>query len=90
MIPDSQRCESSQPVHGWADRELVMFTALLAVALIFAAQEWFCLHLRREPLVCGALRASWLRTIRSFYLRHRRYKAFYGAHSTPFKSLKKE
>ncbi len=76
------------------DRELVMFTALLAVALIFAAQEWFA-ALFGVVLWCAALYLLRLMAkndpqLRQVYLRHRRYRAFYPAHSTPFKSLKSE
>ena len=76
------------------DRELVMFTALLAVAIIFAAQEWFAcvfgVSLWFAALYLLRLMAKNDPQLRHVYLRHRRYKAFYGAHSTPFKSLKKE
>ena len=76
------------------DRELVMFTALLAVALIFAAQEWFaCVFgvvLWTAALYLLRLMAKNDPQLRHVYLRHRRYKAFYPAHSTPFKSFKGE
>ena len=71
------------------DRELVMFAGLLAFALIFSAQElraavigsvlwfgalWACRQMAKaDPL------------LRSVYLRHRRYRAYYPARSTPFR-----
>ena len=76
------------------DRELVMFTALLAAALIFAAQEWFaCVFgvvLWTAALYLLRLMAKNDPQLRHVYLRHRRYKAFYPAHSTPFRSFKNE
>lgn len=71
------------------DRELVMFTGLLAFALIFSAQDWvasgFGLVMwvsllwvwralaRRDPLM------------RSVYMRHRRYARHYAPRATPFR-----
>jgi len=71
------------------DREMVMFAGLLAFALIFSAQEiratvfglllWFCalffcrLMAKSDPLM------------RFVYLRHRKYKTYYAARSTPFR-----
>lgn len=74
------------------DRELVMFTGLCAAALIFTAQEWYA-ALFGIGLWTGALYALRLMAkadpfLRQVYLRHRRYRAFYPARSTPFKSLK--
>lgn len=71
------------------DRELVMFSGLLAFALIFSAQE-----LRASAvglaLWFGALFACRLMAksdpqLRQVYLRHRRYKAYYAPRSTPFR-----
>ncbi len=70
------------------DRSLVMFSGLLAAALIFSAQElratvvglvlWFgLLHALR-------LMAKSDPKMRSVYLRHRKYKPYYPARSTPF------
>ena len=72
------------------DRELVMMAGLLAFALIFSAQElratiaglalWFgalygCrLMAKHDPLM------------RRVYLRHRRYRRYYPARSTPFRN----
>jgi type IV secretion system protein VirB3 len=71
------------------DRELVMFTGLIAFALVFSAQElraslygmvlWlFSLYLLR-------LMAKADPQMRFVYLRHRRYQRYYPAQSTPFR-----
>ena len=71
------------------DRELVMFTGLIAFALVFSAQElraslygiglWLCaLYLLR-------LMAKADPQMRFVYLRHRRYQRYYPAQSTPFR-----
>jgi len=71
------------------DRELVMFSGLLAFALIFSAQElratviglllWF------GALFACRLMAKSDPQLRFVYLRHRKYKPYYPAHSTPFR-----
>lgn len=71
------------------DRELVMFAGLLAFALIFSAQElratvvglllWF------GTLFACRLMAKHDPKLRHVYLRHRRYKRYYPARSTPFR-----
>ena len=71
------------------DRELVMFSGLLAFALIFSAQElratvvglllWF------GALFVFRIMAKADPKMRFVYLRHRRYKTFYPARSTPFR-----
>ena len=71
------------------DRELVMFSGLLAFALIFSAQElratviglllWF------GALFACRLMAKSDPKLRFVYLRHRRYKPYYPARSTPFR-----
>lgn len=71
------------------DRELVMFTGLLAFALVFSAQElqaavvgivlWFVVL-----SVCRQMAKADPR-LRSVYLRHRHYRAYYPARSTPFR-----
>ena len=72
------------------DRELVMFSGLIAFALVFSAQElrasisglllWLCsLYLLR-------LMAKADPQLRFVYLRHRRYQRYYPAQSTPFRS----
>ncbi len=71
------------------DRELVMFSGLLAAVLIFAAQDW-------AALILGIL--MWFASLwmlrkmgkadpmmRQVYLRNRRYKPFYPPRATPFR-----
>ena len=71
------------------DRELVMFTGLIAFALVFSAQElraslygmglWLCsLYLLRLMEKADP-------QMRFVYLRHRRYQRYYPAQSTPFR-----
>ncbi len=75
------------------DRELVMFSGLVAFALIFSAQEiratvfglilWFVsLYLFRKMAKSDPL-------MRGVYLRHRRYKKYYPPRSTPFRENRK-
>tara|TARA_Y100000589_G_C26862627_1_gene510585 strand:- start:156 stop:401 length:246 start_codon:yes stop_codon:yes gene_type:complete len=76
------------------DRELVMFTGLLAFALIFSAQElratfvgialWFI------SLWLFRLMAKSDPQMRQVYLRHRKYNAYYPAKSTPYRVNTKE
>jgi type IV secretory pathway TrbD component len=71
------------------DRELVMFAGLLAFALVFSAQElratvlgvllWFA------SLYALRLMAKSDPKLRSVYLRHRKYRSYYPARSTPFR-----
>lgn len=71
------------------DRELVMFAGLLAFALIFSAQElratviglvlWF------GALVACRLMAKSDPQMRFVYMRHRKYKRYYPARSSPFR-----
>ena len=71
------------------DRELVMFTGLMAFALIFSAQElratvvglvlWF------GALYMFRLMAKSDPKMRQVYIRQRRYKRYYPARSTPFR-----
>lgn len=71
------------------DRELVMFAGMMAFALVFSAQElratvvglllWFA------ALYLCRLMAKADPKLRHVYLRHRRYKAYYPARSTPFR-----
>jgi type IV secretory pathway TrbD component len=71
------------------DRELVMFTGLMAFALIFSAQElratvvglllWFgALYVFRKMAKSDP-------RMRHVYIRHRKYKPYYPARSTPFR-----
>jgi len=71
------------------DRELVMFSGVLAFALVFGAQDV------RGSVVgvllwVGALFACRLMAkadpqLRFVYLRHRKYKTYYPPRSTPFR-----
>lgn len=71
------------------DRELVMFSGLLAGALIFSAQDTratlFGFALWFGALFVCRLMAKSDPKMRQVYLRHRRYKAYYPARSTPFR-----
>ncbi len=71
------------------DRELVMFSGLLAGALVFSAQEWtatiFGLFLWFTSLFLLRLMAKSDPKMRAIYMRHRRYKTYYPARSTPFR-----
>jgi len=71
------------------DRELVMFSGLLACALIFSAQEIratiFGIILWFGALFVCRLMAKSDPKLRHVYLRNYRYKAYYPAHSTPYR-----
>jgi len=71
------------------DRELVMFSGLIAGALIFSAQELratiFGVCLWFGALFVFRLMAKSDPKLRHVYLRSRRYKKYYPAHSTPFR-----
>lgn len=71
------------------DRELVMFTGLLAGALVFSAQEVratvFGIGLWFGALFVLRLMAKSDPKLRHVYLRHRQYKAYYSPRSTPFR-----
>ena len=72
------------------DRELVMFSGVMAFALIFSAQElratvvglllWF------GSLFLCRLMAKSDPKLRPVYMRHRRYQPYYAARSTPFRT----
>ena len=71
------------------DRELVMFSGLLAFALVFASQSWYATAFG-VALWVGALYALRLMAksdprLRQKYMRGRRYKKFYPAQSTPYR-----
>ena len=72
------------------DRELVMFSGLMAFALIFSAQEWKAtaggLLLWFGTLFACRLMAKHDPRMRDVYMRHRRYKRYYPARSTPFRT----
>ena len=71
------------------DRELVMFSGLMAAILVFAAQDWRALIVG-VSLWFGAL---WVLRemakadpyMRAIYLRQRCYKRYYPPRSTPFR-----
>ncbi|ATE62937.1 MULTISPECIES: conjugal transfer protein TrbD [Thauera] len=71
------------------DRELVMFAGLLAGALIFSAQDLratvFGVMLWVVALFMLRLMAKADPKLRHVYLRHRRYRGYYPARSTPFR-----
>ena len=71
------------------DRELMMFSGLMAFALIFSAQELratvFGLLLWFGALYLCRLMAKSDPRLRSVYMRHRRYRPYYPARSTPFR-----
>ena len=71
------------------DRELVMFSGLLAGALIFSAQDLLAtvygILLWIVALFVCRLMAKADPKLRHVYLRHRRYKPYYPARSTPFR-----
>mgnify|MGYP003423974736 FL=1 len=70
------------------DRELVMFSGLLAFALIFSAFEFkafvFGTTLWVFALFALRLMAKNDPLLRKVYLRHRKYRTYYPARSTPF------
>jgi type IV secretion system protein VirB3 len=71
------------------DRELVLFTGLLAFALIFSAQELratiFGIALWMVSLSIFRIMAKADPQMRFVYLRSRKYKKYYPARSTPFR-----
>lgn len=71
------------------DRELVMFSGLLAAILVFAAQDWMaCLigiALWFASLWILRLMAKADPNMRRVYLRQRGYKPYYPARATPFR-----
>lgn len=71
------------------DRELVMFTGVVAFALVFSAQDWtatgFGVGLWVIALYLFRLMAKADPLMRFVYLRHRRYQLYYPARSTPFR-----
>ena len=71
------------------DRELVMFSGLMACSLIFTAQDLratvFGTFLWVSALFACRLMAKSDPRMRHVYLRHRIYKRYYPARSTPFR-----
>ncbi|KQN65213.1 conjugal transfer protein TrbD [Duganella sp. Leaf61] len=84
-----RRAGNRQNLFMGGDRELVMFSGVMAFALIFSAQElratvvglllWFC------ALYLCRLMAKSDPKLRFVYMRHRRYRPYYPARSTPFR-----
>ncbi|WP_295392427.1 conjugal transfer protein TrbD [uncultured Thiodictyon sp.] len=71
------------------DRELTMFAGVIAGSLIFSAQDLratiFGVVLWSASLYVFRLMAKADPQMREVYLRHRRYKRYYPARSTPFR-----
>lgn len=71
------------------DRELVMFTGVMAFALVFSAQDSratvFGVLLWVLALYLFRLMAKADPKLRQVYLRHRRYRDYYSPRSTPFR-----
>jgi len=85
-----RRAGNRQNLFMGGDRELVMFSALLAAALIFTAQQLqataYGLVLWFAALFMLRLMAKADPKMRHVYLRHRNYKSYYAARSTPFRT----
>lgn len=71
------------------DREMVMVSGLISFALVFSAQELvatiFGLFLWFFSLFMFRLMAKADPQMRPVYLRHRLYRRYYPARSTPFR-----
>jgi type IV secretion system protein TrbD len=71
------------------DRELVMFSGLLAGALVFSAQEFkafiFGIALWMLALMVFRAMAKADPRMRHVYLRQRRYRVYYSPRSTPYR-----
>jgi type IV secretion system protein VirB3 len=71
------------------DRELIMSVGVLSFALVFSAMELkatiFGIGLWVVSLFVFRLMAKSDPKMRFVYLRHRRYKDYYPARSTPFR-----
>ena len=69
------------------DREMVMFSGLLAAVLVFTSQDWMAMF-AGAGLWLGALKllrkmAKSDPQMRQVYLRNRRYKTYYPPRATP-------
>ena len=75
------------------DRELVMFSGLLAATLVFAVQEiraaLFGVFLWSGALFVFRLMAKADPLMRQVYLRHRIYRKYYPPRSTPYRQNKR-
>ena len=71
------------------DRELVMFSGLLAATLIFASMNWLAaivgVFLWVSAIYLLRLMAKSDPKMRDVYLRHIKYAPYYPARSTPFR-----
>ena len=71
------------------DRELVMFSGLLAATLIFASMNWLAaivgVFLWVSAIYLLRLMAKSDPKMRYVYLRHIKYAPYYPARSTPFR-----
>ncbi|MBQ5546197.1 MAG: conjugal transfer protein TrbD [Acetobacter sp.] len=71
------------------DREMVMFSGLLAATLIFASMNWVAaiagVFLWCVNLYLLRLMAKSDPRLRDVYIRHIKYAAYYPARSTPFR-----
>lgn len=85
-----RRAGNRESLFMGGDREMVMFSGLLAGALIFSAQEWsatiFGIFLWCTALFACRLMAKHDPKMRHVYLRHRNYKKYYAPRSTPFRT----
>ena len=83
------RATNRQNLFMGGDREMVMFSGLMAGALIFTAQELratiFGLFLWFGALFILRLAAKSDPQLRHVYLRSRRYAPYYPPHSTPWR-----
>jgi type IV secretion system protein TrbD len=72
------------------DRELIMMSGLCSFALIFSAQDFiatvFGIALWIFSLFVLRIMAKADPKMRPVYLRHRKYKKYYPAHSTPYRN----
>ena len=84
-----RRAANRQNLFMGGDRELVMFSGLMAGALIFTAQDMratiFGFVLWFGALYVLRLAAKSDPQLRHVYLRSRRYAAYYAPHSTPWR-----
>lgn len=84
-----RRCGNRPNLFMGGDRELVMFSGLLAGALAFSAQEVrafvFGVLLWFSSLYILRIMAKSDPKMRFVYLRHRRYKGYYPPRATPFR-----
>ena len=89
LIPIRRAGNRENLFMGW-DRELVMFSGLLAGSLIFSAQDMlatvFGIALWFGALFACRLMAKADPKLRRVYLTHRRYKSYYPARSTLFRN----